>query len=83
MLTLTSSGPIFATASIGVSSSRQLGFNIDNLRAAARQSLEQAQARGGNRVASFTDDPADQGQSAKLGEDAALPSSLERAAALR
>jgi GGDEF domain-containing protein len=83
VLTLTGAGPVFATASVGVVSSRQLGFNVDTLRSAARQSLEEASERGGNRVVPFGGDAFDQGQSAKLGVGAFRPSSRERAAALR
>ncbi len=83
MMTLTRSGPVFATASIGVVSSRELGFNVDTLRSAARHALETARGQGGNRVAPFAGEASVQGQSAKLGAGALRPSSLERAAAFR
>lgn len=83
MMTLTRSGPVFATASIGVVSSRELGFNVDTLRAAARHAIEVAAAKGGNRVVPFDGESTTQGQSAKLGAGAFRPSSLDRAAAFR
>lgn len=83
MLTLTSAGPVFATTSIGVVSSRELGFNVDTLRSAARYALETARAQGGNRVTPFAGEAPVQGQSAKDGAGAFLPSSLDRAAAFR
>lgn len=83
MSTLTHAGLVRATVSIGVASSRDVGFGIDGLLAAASLALAEAKRSGRDRVVCHGALPAGQGQSANPGVGAFLPSSRELIAALR